>query len=201
MAKSVGLSIPATLITNSKKELLDFYHENNNSIITKPVGDPYVFVDEKTEDNYKSFTEKVSSAFLKKLNDFFFSSLFQAYLPTKNELRVFYLDGEFYPTAIINSKTTDIKLSVSYGVSKINMVAIQLPEEIAEQLHQLMKILELNSGSIDLLQTEDGNIHFIEVNPIGQFMGYSGSLNYQLDEKIADWLIKKDSYEKAENQI
>lgn len=201
MAKSVGLSIPATLITNSKKELLDFYHDNNNSIITKPVGDPYVFVDEKTEDNYKSFTEKVSSAFLKKLNDFFFSSLFQAYLPTKNELRVFYLDGEFYPTAIINSKTTDIKLSVSYGVSKINMVAIQLPEEIAEQLHQLMKILELNSGSIDLLQTEDGNIHFIEVNPIGQFMGYSGSLNYQLDEKIADWLIKKDSYEKAENQI
>ncbi len=201
MAKAMGLLIPATLITNSKKELLNFYYENGNNIITKPASDPYVFIDEKTGDNYKSFTEKVSKSFLNKLNDYFFTSLFQAYLPAKNELRIFYLDGEFYATAIINSKTIDIKLSVSYGESNVNMAAVQLSEEISTKLNALMNTLQLNSGSIDLLQTEDGKIYFIEVNPIGQFMGYSGSLNYRLDEKIADWLIKKDINEKSENKI
>jgi glutathione synthase/RimK-type ligase-like ATP-grasp enzyme len=187
------LDTPETIITNKKSELTAFFEKNGRKIITKPIGDPYVFIDPDNGDNYKAFTEIITPKILHKIKPEFYLSLFQNFINADYELRVFYLDGEFYATAIINSKTTDIKLSVSFGVSQINMAAVTLPADIQKKLRLLMGKLSLNAGSIDLLQTAEGKTYFLEVNPIGQFEGYAVGLNYYLDEKIADWLIKNDA--------
>ncbi|WP_143304570.1 MvdC/MvdD family ATP grasp protein [Chitinophaga vietnamensis] len=203
LAKQVGLTVPDTLVTNSKARLRAFYEKHQGGIITKPVSDPYVFISDNG-DNYKSFTEKITSGFIDALEDQFFLSQFQSYVKGKYELRIFYLDGQFYPTAIIHSGTTDIKLSVSYQVSRINMIAYCLPEDIIAKLQRLMNVLGLNTASIDMLETEDGHITFLEVNPVGQFMGYATHNNYQIDEKIAEWLVKNDrphEKEKKEDQF
>ncbi|MEM1319335.1 MAG: hypothetical protein AAGG75_03715 [Bacteroidota bacterium] len=191
VAKECGLNIPDTLLTNDKQQLLKFYHRNNKEIVSKAIADPYVYIDDEGA-NYKCYTEKLSYEFIENLGDYFHTSPFQQFIESDYELRIFYLDGAFYPTAIVHSETTDIKLSVSFGKSKVNMIAYTLPDSIKQKLKKTMDALNLNTCSIDMLKTKDGEYYFLEGNPIGQFMGYGAALNYNLDEKVANWLIKND---------
>ena len=52
-----------------------------------------------------------------------------------------------------------------------------------------MKHIGLNTGSIDMIKSVDGNYYFLEVNPSGQFGMTSFPCNYNLHEKVADYLI------------
>jgi hypothetical protein len=196
-AQSLGLSIPASFITNHTEEVIGFMKANEN-IITKPIGDPSVYFDPDGT-NYKNYTEKLTLKMLKKLPPQIFMSLFQQMVNAECEIRTFYLDGDFYSTAILHSGTTDIKLSVKRDMN-VKMVAYDLPADVKQKLRLLMKQLNLNTGSIDIIKSKDGIHYFLEVNPIGQFTGYGFSCNYHLEKIVAEWLIKKDhqrsSYEK-----
>jgi glutathione synthase/RimK-type ligase-like ATP-grasp enzyme len=46
-------------------------------------------------------------------------------------------------------------------------------------------------GSIDMIYSKQQEYIFLEVNPSGQFMGYSEACNYQLDRIIAEYLINQ----------
>ncbi|SQB45601.1 ATP-GRASP peptide maturase, grasp-with-spasm system [Chryseobacterium jejuense] len=50
-----------------------------------------------------------------------------------------------------------------------------------------MQSLDLNCGSLDLLKSGD-KYYFLEVNPIGQFLGLSLICNYSLEKEIACYL-------------
>jgi D-alanine-D-alanine ligase-like ATP-grasp enzyme len=51
----------------------------------------------------------------------------------------------------------------------------------------------LDIGSIDMIYTTDNKYVFLEVNPSGQFLGYSDTCNYCIEKKIAEFLIKKQN--------
>jgi glutathione synthase/RimK-type ligase-like ATP-grasp enzyme len=50
----------------------------------------------------------------------------------------------------------------------------------------------LTSGSIDLMLASNGDYYFLEVNPTGQIGWVSDFGNYCLEEKIAQYLLKKE---------
>ena len=54
-----------------------------------------------------------------------------------------------------------------------------------------MKKVGLNTGSIDLIQSTDGQIYFLEINPAGQIGMTSKPCNYYLEKKIALYLREK----------
>jgi ATP-GRASP peptide maturase of grasp-with-spasm system len=189
LAHRIGLKIPATFIANHTDEVINFLTKQGN-IITKPIGDPYVYF-EPDGTNYKNFTQKLTLDFLKKLSPGIFMSLFQELVKADCEIRTFYLDGDFYSTAIVNSNTIDVKLSVKRD-QNVKMIAYDLPEDIKQKVRLLMKQLGLNTGSIDIIRSKKGEHYFLEVNPIGQFTGYGFACNYQLEKKIAQWLTRND---------
>jgi ATP-GRASP peptide maturase of grasp-with-spasm system len=126
----------------------------------------------------------------KELSENFFPSLVQNYIDKKYELRVFYLDGAFYAMAIMsqNDKQTEVDFRV-YNDEKPNRnVPFQLPKEIETKLDKLMKRLDINSGSIDMIVTPNNEYFFLEVNPVGQFGMTSYPCNYNLEKKIAEYL-------------
>ena len=63
-----------------------------------------------------------------------------------------------------------------------------MPIEIENNLAELMKHLNLNSGSIDLIYGCDKKYYFLEVNPVGQFGMTSYPCNYYIEKKIANYL-------------
>ena len=197
LAHRMGIKVPQSFITNQTPEVIGFV-ERHKDVITKPMGDPYVYF-EPDGTNYKNFTQRLSAGFLKKLKPAIFTSLFQEMIKAECEIRTFYLDGEFYSTALVNSTTVDIKLSVKRD-ENLRMISYDLPECIKEKIRLLMHKLNLNTGSIDIIRDSKGGHYFLEVNPIGQFAGYGYASNYQLEKKVAEWLIINDVKKIAHNE-
>jgi len=192
VAQQSGLNIPSTKIINNKKLLLS---EKADSYITKPITDSFAFIDENYDEEniYKSFTESITKDEIDNLEDSFFPSMIQSKINAEFEIRTFFLENEFFSTAILNSLTLDIKRSVGFYADSVKMVPYKLPKSIERKLKNTMKKLNLNCGAIDLIKDINGEFYFLEVNPVGQFLGYSNACNYRLEEKIANWLINNDN--------
>jgi glutathione synthase/RimK-type ligase-like ATP-grasp enzyme len=51
-----------------------------------------------------------------------------------------------------------------------------------------MDSLRLSFAAIDMIQSEDGEYVFLEVNPSGQWLWLDEMLNFGISEAIAKWL-------------
>ncbi|WP_271783528.1 grasp-with-spasm system ATP-grasp peptide maturase [Aquimarina algiphila] len=192
LAKELGLDIPDSLITNSKKELLQFF-KKQQQIITKPLYETVYFNDKSYVAFFK--TNTITEEVIKSLPETFFPSLFQGYVEKDIELRAFYIEEKFYTMAIFSQLDPQTKIDFrNYNDEKPNRnVPYLLPEEIEIKIKRLMKELNLNTGSIDLIKTPDKKYVFLEVNPTGQFGFVSKPCNYYLEDVIAEELIRHDN--------
>lgn len=190
-AKAVGLPVPAYIITNNKKVLLEF-QQQHGKIISKPIANinPITYEDNR----FIPYTQILEPAILASLPDQFFISLFQGYIDKKFEIRSFYLDGKFYSMAIMSQQNSMTKEDFrNYDFDNPNrFLPYQLPEAIETKLVALMDQLGLNSGSIDIIRANDGQFYFLEVNPVGQFGMVSLPCNYHLEKIIAQKLYTSE---------
>jgi ATP-GRASP peptide maturase of grasp-with-spasm system len=187
-AKAFRLKVPNSLITSSKSELINFKNKNGQ-IITKSIGAPPMIYDDNIV--ITAYTELVTDAFIEKLADTFPVSLFQQKIEKKYELRIFYLNGDFFPMAIFSQ--LDPQTSVDfrkYNRKKPNRTTpFLIDEPLKRKLHELMLKSELNTGSFDILVDENNEYYFLEVNPVGQFGMVSSPCNYYLEKKVAQYLL------------
>ncbi|WP_312752006.1 hypothetical protein [Epilithonimonas hominis] len=187
LAAKNGLNIADSFIVNSKPfELIS----QGREFITKPISDSRLIIDQDENFAYKSFTECLELSDIDTV-DKFFPSLVQEKIDSFHEIRCFYLDGKFFPTAILNSGTLDIKRSVGFSES-VRMVPFKFPTEIENKIKGLMTDLGLNCGAIDIIKDNNNEFYFLEVNPVGQILGYSNPVNYNIEKEIAIWLINND---------
>lgn len=183
LAQSLGLHTPDSLLTESKAMLLDFYEKHQGRVITKLLDE---HSPEIREDGvYLAYTERVPQALLAELPDSFAPSFFQNELSKAFELRVFYLNGICYAMAQFTQAATD---SRRYAATQ-RKVPYQLPPTLCAQIKTLMDTLELNTGSLDFIETPTGETVFLEINPVGQFGFVSKACNYRLEEQIARYLL------------
>lgn len=184
-----GLAIPDTIICDNQEELTVFFNKHDGKIICKSINEGFsAKVDSFV---YYNQTNLVSSSDVQNCDKSFFPSLFQKNIDKYIELRIFYIQGEFYTMAIFsqqNEKTrTDFR---NYDREKPNRnVPYQLPKDIEEKLDKFMKAIDMNCGSIDMILTNDNEYIFLEVNPVGQFGMVSIPCNYYLEKRIAEILI------------
>ena len=99
------------------------------------------------------------------------------------------MNGKIWSFAIFSQKDEQTKIDFRrYNIKNPNRnVRYNLPTEIERKIDILMKSLDLNCGSLDFLKNAD-KYYFLEVNPIGQFLGLSAKCNYSLEREIASYL-------------
>lgn len=185
-AKECGLRIPSTLISKSKRDVIEFSKDKN--IITKGIQE--VFEMNWQNKVYFNQTERVSRNEFESMQDLFFPSLFQDEIVKQFEIRTFFFCGLFYSMAIFsqNDETTEVDFR-NYNDEKPNrMLPIQLPSDIELKLTKLMNKMCLETGSLDLIFSIDGSYTFLEVNPVGQFEFLANSCNYPITNDIANIL-------------
>ena len=188
LAREVGLKTPNTILTTEKTELIKFNKKFKN-IITKNIsGGLFIFYKQYA---LSGFTERVTDDMIKDLPNQFHLTLFQEMVNKKFELRIFYLKGEFYASAIFSQEDNQTKVDFrNYNYLKPNRTPpFNLPKIISGKLNVLMNQLKLDSGSIDIIVNHNNDFIFLEVNPIGQFAQVSNPYNYYLEKKIAQELI------------
>lgn len=188
LANECSLRIPNSLITSDKKQLKPFFEQNNFSIISKSIGDGRHV--EFEEYIYPFYTQKINS--IDHVTNKFSPSLFQAYIEKEYELRIFFLHNKFYTMVIFSQNNEKTKIDFRrYDKDRPNRKGTyQLPKCVESKLLNLMNKIGLNTGSIDMIKGLDGQYHFLEVNPSGQFGMTGVPCNYNLHEKVANYLIK-----------
>lgn len=187
-AVQAGLNIPNTIISRKRSDIKDFIIENEKCI-TKSIQDfyekqetnRYVFVGEVTRVNIEDITEES-----------YWYSLFQQEVSKKYELRIFYFCDKIYAMAIFSQLDKKSELdyrSVSPNDEHPNrMVPYRLPKDLKKKITKLMKLLKLESGSLDFIVTPENQYYFLEVNPVGQFNFISELCNYYIERDIAKYL-------------
>ncbi|WP_395045247.1 grasp-with-spasm system ATP-grasp peptide maturase [Flavobacterium sp.] len=186
IARKFKLKTPNDFIISNKTYLSKILDNSRERYITKVIsGNCMQDFDDFTIINFTSLID------LKKVNsENFFPSLAQNYIEKKYELRIFYLERNFYSMAIFsqNDDQTNIDFR-NYNKTRPNRcVPFKLPNEVEEKITALMEKIDLNCGSIDMIVTLENEYVFLEVNPVGQFGMVSFPCNYNLEKKIAEYL-------------
>lgn len=198
LAGTCGLAIPRTYVCRNRAEVATLLGEGGHrGFITKPI--EYCGYYSRKEFAYTTFTSRIAANNLEELPEQFHPSLLQECITPAYEVRTFYLMGKFYSEATLTSEKTtflgdtvfvDVKLKGAAAATRY--LPYQLPAAVEQKLTRLMEKLELNTGSIDLIVTEQGDYFFLEVNPGGQFSAPSERANQQLERRVAETLIEQD---------
>ena len=109
------------------------------------------------------------------------------------EIRTFYLDGKFYSLAMLLFAADKRVVDYRTATKQIRYACYQLPDAIENKLQKMMNVLNLNTGSIDLVLGKDGEYYFLELNPTGQVGWVSDYGGYNIEEKIATYLLTKQN--------
>ncbi|MGG8497422.1 grasp-with-spasm system ATP-grasp peptide maturase [Tenacibaculum sp. TC6] len=189
MAEKHGLRIPAFKIARNNHQIASF-NKRNTGLISKAISNGVY----NTIGNHRfySYTELIEDELLEKRKEVnFFPSLIMEKVEKKSEIRTFYLDGQFYSMAIFSQSSDQTKVDFrKYNNKKPNKTEpYKLPKNTEDKLVKLFNELDLNCGSVDLIIDTKGDYIFLEINPVGQYGMVSDPCNYNLDKRIAKYLI------------
>ncbi len=188
IAKEIGFTVPNTLVTNSKTELRKFY-DKHRPLIFKDLRSP-VLIHTRHKTLHSTGVKQLEEEMIEELAEEFAPVFLQQYIEKEYEIRAFVVTDQIYPMAIFSQNDEQTKVDFrNYNKQKPNRcVPVKLPEEIEAQILGFMQRIRLNTGSIDLIRTPQGEYYFLEVNPMGQFHWVSQNCNYQIEKAIAKLL-------------
>ena len=197
IAKSCYLSVPEYIITSNKSTLNQFAKKHKR-IISKPISETPFFSSSVEGDIVESlilYTKSFTADQIEEeISPTFFKSLFQQQIIKEFEIRVFYLNDVCYSMAIFsqNDKQTQVDFR-NYNNKRPNRtVPFKLPIEVENNIKKFCKKAGYNIGSLDLIKSTDGKYYFLEINPVGQFGMVSFPCNYNLEKKLAKYLVDED---------
>lgn len=181
IAKKIGFNIPNTLVTSNRSELKNFFFENKQNIIIKPLKQGRVINKDKVGLIYTNILDvnKIS-----KLDEYILTPcIIQENLGKQLEIRVTVVENKVF-AAYIDSQI-DIETKVDWRRGKKKFKVFNLDFDIEQKCIQLVKKLNLSFGAIDLILTPENDYYFLEINPNGQW----GWIEYDTGLKISDSII------------
>jgi len=176
-AEKTGHEIPKTVISTS------FPDFGKSKVVNKIIGNAKSF----STPNYIYTTTGTQFVNKEEFIENGHLNFFQEYIEKEFEIRIFYFLGKFFAMAIFSQQDPMTLVDYrNYNDNKPNRnIPIKLPMEIQKKLKRLMKKLDLNTGSIDMIYSKTGQYVFLEVNPCGIFEWLSSNCNYYIEKYIA----------------
>lgn len=152
-AIKLGMTVPKTLITNSKKDLEQFFEDCDRKIITKSLHevikdhryefkeDEYVFIYQMTQ---------LLEALDERTPDVFAPSLFQECIEKEYEIRTIYMNGQCYSAAIFSqlNEQTKVDMRNRDANTPTRYMPYQLPEALEQKIDALMQKLKLRNNFV-----------------------------------------------------
>jgi glutathione synthase/RimK-type ligase-like ATP-grasp enzyme len=176
-ASEIGISIPATLITNDPAAALAFV-EQYGRVIHKVMNEPtHRFLETKMwmDDD------------LARVGDIELAPIvLQELVVAPYEIRVTFVGDRLFAARV--TAPQDSVVDSRLDRSRLFLPHV-LPADVARDLRSLMAALGLSFGTIDLKLTESGEYVFLEVNPQGQFLYIEIMTGLPISTAVADYLV------------
>lgn len=196
LARTVGLAIPATLVSNDPRAVAAFAAEQGRGVVTKALyargpraqdGSPSVVL----------YTTRVPAARTGDPSIALTAHLVQEFIPKAYDVRLTVVDGHLYAAAIDDADPENVEdwrrshHGLTYRVCAV-------PPEVAKRVRTLVDRLGLRFAALDFVVTPEGDWVFIEVNPNGQWAWIEHQTGLPIAAGIAEALATsvgaKDSW-------
>lgn len=187
LAREIGLNVPSyAVITNYNQ--LDKLDDLGDRFVSKAISNG--IYDFFGHDAYYSYTEAHNKKDFANKDVRLFPSMVMGLVEKSFEVRSFYLNGNFYSMAIFSQRNEQTSVDFRKYCTELpnKNEPFKLPDDVEVKLDKLYKELELNCGSADFVVDKKGNYVFLEINPVGQFQMTSLPCNYNLEQKIVNYL-------------
>ena len=192
-ASRLGFKIPDTLVTQDPNALRDFFDRNRGRVIVKPMASGYV---ERSLESYDSliYTNPVTEQHLDNLADLpACPTMFQQYIRKQFDVRITVIDAHIHPVALADyeedgTARCDIRRN---NMKDVVYQRIELPSLIIAKIRHLVSHYKLRFAAIDMAVDLNGEWHFFEINPNGQWAW----LEICADVKISDSFL--DSFKRV----
>ncbi|MEV6132395.1 ATP-grasp ribosomal peptide maturase [Streptomyces violaceusniger] len=182
-AARLGLTVPATLVTNDPGEARGFITAHGQ-VITKTLRwTPY----ERDGVGLTSWAEPVTAD---EVDDTVAMAphLFQARVDKVADLRVLVVDRQSFAVRI----DSDL-LDWRKDYSALSYRVVDLPDRLEKALLTCLDHFGLRSGSFDLALDRDGEPHWLELNPNGQWGWLEEKTGLPMAAAFADLLAQGDT--------
>jgi glutathione synthase/RimK-type ligase-like ATP-grasp enzyme len=188
VASSIGLKIPATIVTNDPRLALEFYRAHSGRVISKRYNRARI---NYQGDAYGAATSPVSLrdiGFIQHVQNS--PTLFQEYVPKAKELRVTIIGDKTIAAEIDSQKSHRTRHDWRhYDKKRTNYKEHKLPDEIHKYLVQLTEQQGLHYSTADLVITPNGEYIFLEINPAGQYAWIENTIGIDITGIICDKII------------
>lgn len=192
IAQRVGLNVPNTIITSDPVVARSFCRVDRR--VFKPLVESALNYEERS---FLIETTLLTDAHMRQLDLIKHQpSLFQAYIDKRCELRVTYVSGELFVARqeLTSSASKNIvDWRTVQGTSDSIYAPGELTAETARRLTLFMRELQLGFGALDFAVDQDGKEFFLEVNPKGQWLGYTDEIGLPAAATIARCLVNRTS--------
>ena len=175
-AYACGFRVPRTLVSQSRKDVLEFYEACGGEVVVKTViGAPGPFLETRTLDPDRFDDAAFAAA----------PAIYQEYIPGSDHLRLICLGDSSYAARI---RTPDLDWRVNLNVPIESYV---VPQELHGAVRSVLDRLRLEMGIVDLKLTPEDEPVWLEVNPQGQFLFLDSFTDLRLAAKFAEYLISE----------
>ncbi len=188
-AANCGLSIPHTIITQSKDKAKAFWELKKGQVITKSISNQAL-----SSFNIDGFLPTVSVEDLECISKVKESpTLLQEKVKKKTELRVVVVGTKIFAAAIdptfVKSLPVDVREKDMTSYPYTNYA---LPSYLEKSILKFTSKLGLSYCSMDIIKSIENEYFFIDLNPGGQWAWIENLTGANISLSIANWLSGRD---------
>ncbi|MBS3081418.1 hypothetical protein J4416_00585 [Candidatus Pacearchaeota archaeon] len=191
-AKSYGIKIPETLVTNIPGEFELFYRatKSDNKKICHKL--QKVAIVERDGEDFVTYTNLVGDDVLEDTSSIrSHPNLFQRYIDKLYEVRVTALEDMVTAIAIHSQDSELSKVDFRrYDFENVKYEKIELPSKIDQFCRDLLRKHSLSFGAFDFIVNPQGEYYFLELNPNGQWLWLEHMSKHNLTKPFVDNLLK-----------
>lgn len=184
-ARSQGIPVPATMVTNRPEKVMDFYNSCDGRIVFKALYNEFLSFGSRV---LNVPTTLIGQEHLDKLDTLRkLPGLFQAFVNKAYEIRVTIVGTDIFPVKI--SPIGDLDLADwrhPYAGASLRYEPVRLPREISNFCLSLLQHYGLSFGAVDFVVDKSGTYWFLEINPNGQWYWIQDLTGASIAEAIAD---------------
>lgn len=184
-ATHIGFSIPQTLISNNPNDATDFLDLKPGEYVYKPL--TWYF----EPPNHLLFTSLVDTGQVQEDPDSLrvAPGIFQGRIPKAYELRITVIGEQVFAVRIDSQADEKTKLDWRRRQRALEYSPYHLTKTIEDRIRQMNQRLGLRFGAYDFIVTPEGDIVFLEVNPVGQWLWLEIATGLEMTRALANYLI------------
>lgn len=169
VASRVGFSCPPSIISSSKKQIVDFFQQHIN-VVTKGALTTSIPIDISISTAVMTMKVSIQDITSSEESDFDQGPVFfQRQIFKKLELRIVATKYSISAFAVDSQKSALTAVDWRYGQSFLKFERYDLPKNIQSQIARFLEIVSCDFGVFDFILDEEGQYWFLECNSDGQW--------------------------------